>query len=87
MKKGILQLSRLPVLTPDKVYKLWFNLGGNMVGKEIPYNGNYNFYYPINDIPALNLYNSVILSITEEPASGSTMPSRAVFFSGTFINK
>ncbi len=86
-KKGILQLSKLPKPAANKVYKIWFNLGGNITGKEILYVGGGSQYYPIPSLPEFSYSTSGIISITEEPITGSTKPSGIMYYTGTLIIK
>jgi hypothetical protein len=82
-KRGILQLSNLPKPGADKIYKIWFNVNGSFIGRDVIYNSS-SQYFLIPNIPEIIESSSGAILITEEAAGESVQPSKNIFYTGTY---
>ena len=80
--KGFLQLSQLPVLPANKAYQLWINIKGkyNSLGVFTPSKDVDYFKF---SLPELSNQAETNFILTEEPASGSIMPGKEIYFTGS----
>jgi hypothetical protein len=80
---GIIQLSNLPKLQANKVYKLWFKYGEIFTMVDMPADVVAGKYYNLSGLPKPEDSSVLSVYITEEPLEGAGRISNRIYFTGT----
>jgi len=80
---GYIQIAQMPAIPEDKIFQLWVRISGSYLSlKTFQPSDTMRFYsFKMLTLPKVD---DISFFITEEPSSGSTIPSKKVYLQGTF---
>lgn len=82
-KTGIFQLTNLPPLPENRIYKLWLNYGETFLPVDMPASIIPGKFFTLSAMPQWGEAVSLSVYITEEPATGSGRISNRIYFTGS----